>query len=182
MTAALALPRLLDQIADRQVMIPAAGMLGVTLLGFAAVLSLSSGTAGNSSFIWPSLLAAWTLLGVAYSAVMTPSGRLLRRSAHPSDRPAVFAAQFALSHACWLLTYPIAGWLSSVAGIVPTLLALAALTFAGLALAIKFWPVEDLQILPHEHPNLPSNHPHLRGSAEAHAHSYVIDEIHRRWP
>ncbi|MCR6736730.1 MAG: MFS transporter [Afipia sp.] len=182
MTAALVLPRLLDRIADRQVMIPTAGVLGVTLLGFAAVLFLSRGAVANASLIWPSLLIAWTLLGVAYSAVMTPSGRLLRRSAHPSDRPAVFAAQFALSHACWLLTYPIAGWLGSVAGMVPALVTLAALTFAGVALATKFWPVEDLQILPHEHPNLPSDHPHLRGSAEAHAHSYVIDDMHHRWP
>lgn len=182
MTAALVLPRLLDRIADRQVMIPTAGVLGVTLLGFAAVLFLSRGAVANASLIWPSLLIAWTLLGVAYSAVMTPSGRLLRRSAHPSDRPAVFAAQFALSHACWLLTYPMAGWLGAVVGIVPTLVVLAALTFAGVALAIKFWPVEDLEILPHAHPDLSSDHPHLRGSAEAHAHLYVIDDIHHRWP
>lgn len=72
MTAALVLPRLLDRIADRQVMIPTAGVLGVTLLGFAAVLFLSSGVVANASLIWPSLLIAWTLLGVAYSAVMTP--------------------------------------------------------------------------------------------------------------
>ena len=51
------------------------------------------------------------LLGLAWSAVQTPGGRLLRRSAHAPDRPALFAAQFALSHACWLATYPLAGWL-----------------------------------------------------------------------
>jgi hypothetical protein len=75
-----------------------------------------------------------------------------------------------------------AGWLGAVVGIVPTLVVLAALTFAGVALATKFWPVEDLEILPHEHSDLSSDHPHLRGSAEAHAHLYVIDDIHRRWP
>lgn len=47
------------------------------------------------------------LVGLGYSAVLTPSGRLLRRSAHAQDRPALFAAQFALSHACWLVTYPL---------------------------------------------------------------------------
>jgi len=182
MTAALMLPRLLDRVADRAVMLPSASILGVTLFGFAAVLFLSRGAVANASLIWPSLLITWTLLGVAYSAVMTPSGRLLRRSAHSSDRPAVFAAQFALSHACWLLTYPMAGWLGAVVGIVPTLVVLAALTFAGVALATKFWPVEDLEILPHEHSDLSSDHPHLRGSAETHAHLYVIDDIHRRWP
>lgn len=182
MTAALVLPLLLDRVADRAVMLPSASILGVTLLGFTAVLSLSRGAVADTSLIWPSLLIAWILLGVAYSAVMTPSGRLLRRSAHPSDRPAVFAAQFALSHACWLLTYPMAGWLGAVVGVVPTLVILAALTFAGVALATKFWPVEDLEILPHAHPDLSSDHPHLRGSSEAHAHLYVIDDIHHRWP
>lgn len=59
--------------------------------------------------------------------MLTPSGRLLRRSAHPEDRPAVFAAQFALSHACWLLTYPLAGWLITAFGAMPALLTLGAL-------------------------------------------------------
>ena len=49
------------------------------------------------------LLAIWFLIGVGSSLVQTPGGRLLRRSAHEEDRPALFAAQFALSHACWLL-------------------------------------------------------------------------------
>ena len=55
------------------------------------------------------MLALWLVLGLGYSAAQTPSGRLLRRSAHAEDRPAVFAAQFALSHACWLICYPLAG-------------------------------------------------------------------------
>src|SRR5216684_4068233 len=126
MAAALMLPRLLDRIADRSLM-----------------------------------LAAATLLGVAYSAVMTPSGRLLRRSAHAEDRPAVFAAQFALSHACWLLTYPLAGWLGPLAGIVPTALVLAAITFGGVLLAFQFWPAKDSDVVPHQHPELPTDHPHL---------------------
>ncbi len=119
MTAALLLPRLLEQVADRTVMLVAAAALGVVLIAFAGVTSVGP--------LWPGLLVAWALLGIAYSAVMTPSGRLLRRSAHPADRPAVFAAQFALSHACWLLTYPLAGWLGPTVGLVATVLALAAL-------------------------------------------------------
>lgn len=50
------------------------------------------------------MLPLWFLLGAGYSLALTPSGRLLRRSAHAEDRPAVFAAQFALSRACWLIT------------------------------------------------------------------------------
>src|SRR6266702_1339215 len=177
MLAALMLPRLLDRIADRAVMLPAAIALGITLLGFAGVMSASPPKPA-SHIIWPALLIAWTLLGVGYSAVMTPAGRLLRRSAQPADRPAVFAAQFALSHACWLLTYPLAGWLGPLAGIVPTALVLAAITFGGVLLAFQFWPAEDSDVLPHRRPELPSDHPHLHGEPSRHAHAYVIDNLH----
>ena len=57
------------------------------------------------------LLPLWFVIGVGSSLAQTPAGRLLRRSSHAEDRPALFAAQFALSHACWLVTYPLAGWL-----------------------------------------------------------------------
>jgi MFS family permease len=178
MTAALLLPRLLDRIPDRTVMLPSAAVLGTALVGFAGVMTLTQ--AGH--MVWPALLSTWTLLGVAYSAVMTPSGRLLRRSAHAADRPAVFAAQFALSHACWLLTYPLAGWFGSTVGIVPTLLVLAAISFFGVLFARSFWPAEDPDVVPHEHPELPVEHPHLRGERSHHAHAYTIDELHHRWP
>jgi hypothetical protein len=68
---------------------------------------------------WPALLPVWTLLGLDNGLVLTPSGRLPRRSAHAGDRPALFAAQFALSHACWLLTYPLAGGLGATIGLGP---------------------------------------------------------------
>ncbi len=101
MLAALALPRLLERWPDRAVMLWAVGLLsGVLLLGSQVV-----GYAG--------LLPLWFMTGLAYSAAQTPSGRLLRRSSHPADRPALFAAQFALSHACWLVFYPLAGWAGS---------------------------------------------------------------------
>src|SRR5216684_4173439 len=86
MTAALILPRLLDRIADRSVMLAAATLLGIALLDFAAIMFLSLPESAGSNLEWPALLVTWTLLGVAYSAVMTPSGRLLRRSAHAEDR------------------------------------------------------------------------------------------------
>jgi hypothetical protein len=113
---------------------------------------------------------------------MTPSRRLLRRSAHAADRPAVFAAQFALSHACWLLTYPLAGWLGSAAGMVPTVLVLSAITFSGILLARTVWPVSDDDVVPHRHPDLPSDHPHVHGEHAGHAHAFVIDDLHHRWP
>lgn len=181
MVAAFLLPRLLDRMPDRGVMLPAATSLGVVLVGFAAIV-LFAKSLPASNWIWLALLATWIMLGVGYSAVMTPSGRLLRRSARPSDRPAVFAAQFALSHACWLLTYPIAGWLGSTAGMLPTILVLAAITFAGVVLSMKFWPANDLDLVSHQHPELSPEHPHLQGQPSPHAHSFVIDNLHHRWP
>jgi H+ antiporter protein len=182
MAAALSLPRLLDRLEDRPVMLSAAVVLGLALLTFAGVLFLSPTRPSTSNLMWPALLVTWTILGIGYSAVMTPSGRLLRRSAQPADRPAVFSAQFALSHACWLLTYPLAGWLGSSAGILPTLLVLAALTFAGVLIAWSVWPAIDADVIPHEHPELPSGHPHVQGKPSQHAHAYVIDNLHHRWP
>jgi MFS family permease len=178
MTAALLLPRLLDRMAERPIMLSSADALGAALIALAAIAS----TPETFKWLWESLLPTWIVLGVAYSAVMTPSGRLLRRSAHATDRPAVFAAQFALSHACWLLTYPLAGWLGSTAGLVPTLLVLAAITFAGLLLAQRLWPADDPDVVTHDHPHLPSNHPHLKGDGSRHAHAYMIDDLHQHWP
>ena len=63
------------------------------------------------------LLPLWFVLGLGYSAAPDAFRVGCRRSAHPEDRPAVYAAQFALSHACWLVFYPLAGWLGARAGL-----------------------------------------------------------------
>lgn len=173
MAAALGLPRVLERRADRPVMLCGAVVMIAGLLGLAAGIA----TAGLS---WAMLAAVWVLVGVGYSAVLTPSGRLLRRSAHAADRPAVFAAQFALSHACWLLTYPLSGWLMTVFGAGPALVGLAVLAMAGLVAALRFWPVGDPAEVEHEHGNLPLDHPHLKGHRR-HRHALVIDDQHPRW-
>ena len=133
------------------------------------------------------LLAVWLMLGLGYSAVLTPSGRLLRRSSHQQDRPALFAAQFALSHACWLLTYPLAGWLGAEMGMTAALLALGILAALGVASALLLWPVDDPDVIEHVHGDLPADHPHIRGAAQTgrgvkHVHAFVIDDYHRHWP
>lgn len=176
MIAALLLPRVLDKLPDRAVMLPAAALLGVVLLVFAA--ATWTGTIG-----WQALLVTWTLLGIGYSAVQTPTGRLLRRSAQAEDRPALFAAQFALSHACWLLTYPLAGWLGAAVGIPMTLGALGLVTLLGFVLAVRLWPANDPEEIAHSHPDLPPDHPHLREhDSLGHAHAFTIDDLHQRWP
>jgi hypothetical protein len=60
---------------------------------------------------------------------------------------------------------------------VPTALVLAAITFGGVLLSFRFWPAADSDVVPHQHPELPPNHPHLRGEPAQHAHAYVIDNL-----
>jgi len=173
MIAAIVLPRLLDHVPDRPVMIGGAVLMVLTLSGLAgeiAALGLN----------WPFLLGAWLLVGLGYSAVLTPSGRLLRRSAHAEDRPALFAAQFALSHACWLVSYPLSGWLMTRFGAFVALTVLAAVAVAGVLAGLRLWPREDPDVFEHTHDNLPLDHPHLKG-ARRHAHRFVVDDDHPRW-
>ncbi|HEY5755662.1 MAG TPA: MFS transporter [Steroidobacter sp.] len=177
MTMALALPRILRRWSDRIVMMTGAVALTLVLaLQGALWLSLPVSTR------WPMLLVAWLGLGGAYAALVTPGGRLLRRSSHEEDRPALFAAQFSLSHACWLIAYPLVGWLGARAGTAPALWAMAGLAFVGVLVASIAWPRHDKEILGHRHDDLPLDHPHLRNSGHAHAHPYVIDDLHVRWP
>jgi len=110
------------------------------------------------------LLPLWLVLGIGYSMVGTPTGRLLRRSAHAEDRPALFAAQFALSHACWLLTYPLAGWLGAEAGLPASFGVLAGIAAAAAGAAAWLWPAGDPDVVPHVHRDLARGHPYLAGA------------------
>ena len=121
------------------------------------------------------------------AAVQTPAGRLLRRSARNVDRPAIFAAQFALSHVCWLVAYPASGFLSSAIGLAPTMTILGALGFVSVLAARLVWPFAIARELEHEHKDMDPGHPHLgdavrRGGAFVHRHRFVIDDEHRVWP
>lgn len=176
MATALALPRLLDRVEDRPVMMAAALALVALSLVLAAGLTLGMG--------WGAMLAGWAGIGALWAAILTPSGRLLRRSAHAGDRPAIFAAQFALSHACWLVTYPLAGWAGVTIGLGPTLGLLTLLGLGAVAVAWRVWPRDAEGVITHRHPDLPPDHPHLEahGQGARHAHEVIIDDTHHRWP
>jgi MFS family permease len=179
MIAALLLPRLLDKLSDRTVMVAAASVLTAALLA----LALSWQFHGSTAY-WPALLAGWFVLGAAYSASITPGGRLLRRSSHSEDRPALFAGQFALSHVCWLLAYPLAGQVGARFGMGTAFAAAAVLAAVGTAIALIIWPVHDPSVLPHSHDDLPPDDPHLRAHhpGGVSAHEFVIDDRHPHWP
>lgn len=174
MLAALALPRLLDRMPDRPVMLVGAAFMVVPLAGFAVLTEVLGLT-------WTVLLCSWFIMGIGFSTVQTPSGRLLRRSAHPEDRPALYAAQFALSHACWLIAYPLSGWLMTYHGGTASALILAAIAGTAATLALFVWPASDPIDVEHTHDDLPLDHPHLKGGRR-HSHALVVDEYHPHWP
>ena len=171
MAAALLLPRLLDRVPDRPPM-----LAGAAILAAGTALGPLAGTL-------PALMALWLAIGFGSGLAQTPTGRLLRRSARPEDRPALFAAQFALSHACWLIAYPLAGRFGAAFGLDTTFLVMAGLAALGFAAALRLWPAGEPDTLPHAHPDLPPDHAHLRSHGVGeHRHALVIDELHAHWP
>lgn len=175
MLVALGLPKLLESLPDRRVMLG-----GATLLTLALLLG------PLSAHRFETLAALWFFFGIGYSPVQTPSGRLVRKSAKEEDRPALFAAQFALSHACWLITYPMAGWVGAKYGFTVSFAALAVIALVATVSSTLFWPSDDPAGVEHEHPDLPADHQHMQaGTATGtrrHSHEFFIDEHHRHWP
>ncbi|MFD6476673.1 MFS transporter [Streptomyces anulatus] len=134
--AALALPRVLDRVAARTVMVTGAGVL---VGGTAAAVTLVA--AGLTT--WTGTAIVWALIGIGMALVITPTGKVLRASVEPNAIPGAFAAQFSLSHLAWLITYPIAGWLGTNAGFAAAWSALAVLAGAGAIGALLLWPRHD---------------------------------------
>ncbi|MEO1105723.1 MAG: hypothetical protein AAFW98_18650 [Pseudomonadota bacterium] len=113
---------------------------------------------------------------------------------------AVFSAQFALSHACWLIAYPLAGWGGAALGLSTIFVVMAVLAVAGIVLARSLWPAHDPEVLEHEHGPFEHTHgtPHdaLHGAIAPvaadgkthrhlpvrHAHAFIIDDHHPVWP
>ncbi|MFJ2900939.1 MFS transporter [Streptomyces sp. NPDC087212] len=177
MVVALALPRLLDRGADRPVMLRGALLMTVVFAGLGVITA-----SGKGSWRLVALLALWAAFGAACSAVLTPAGRLVRRSAPAGERTAAFAAQFSLSHGCWLLTYPLAGWLGAEAGLLTAVVVLGALALAASLLAVRLWRVPSAAV-EHEHHDLHAGHPHLAKAVEVragwrHRHGYAADGLH----
>jgi predicted MFS family arabinose efflux permease len=133
LVVALLLPRVLDKVADRTVMMTGASVL---VLGATSAVTLSA----TDTVSWEAAGATWILIGAGMALIVTPTGRVLRRSVDPGALPELFAAQFSLSHLAWLITYPIAGWLGTTAGFTLTWSILAAFTVVGALAALVLWP------------------------------------------
>jgi len=169
MLVAVVSPKLLERCSERNLMLMGSLML---------VISLGMSTSIEK---WSELLPIWMVLGFGYSMIHVPMGRLLTRSAHTEDRPALFAAHFSLSHACWLIAYPTVGWLGANLELSLTFGILALGCLLSFLLACRAWPKIDPMDLEHRHDDLSSDHPHLSGK-NVHFHPFVIDDLHPQWP
>ncbi|WP_240796864.1 MFS transporter [Terasakiella sp. SH-1] len=193
MLVALCLPRLLTTLPDRPMMI-----LGGSLIASALLWGM----------IMPGLIGIviiWFLLGAGWSLIQTPAARVVNRSAASGDRAAYFSANFALSHAAWFMGYSLAGWLGATIGLSQTFSILACLAFLLTLWALKLWPTNDPVVMEHTHQAHTHDHPHRhndhhhehdhegwegpephvhehRHKEVRHAHPFVIDAHHVKWP
>lgn len=172
MLAALLLPKILEKKPDRTVMLSGAFLLSCGL------------GIGYFAHNYTHLLMLWFAMGIGYSIAQTPTGRLIKKSANPQDRTALFAAQFTFSHACWLITYPLVGWFSSSFGVMLAFVPMAIISMVAITAAYFLWPKNDASQLAHDHDNLSPDHAHqhLKNDHGIHAHEYIIDEYHKHWP
>jgi hypothetical protein len=118
-------------------------------------------------------------LGTAGGGLFTFSdtGWSLRRSSTAEDRPALFAAQFALSHSCWLVTYPLAGWVGAAWGTQASFIALTVVATLSLVTAVLIWrPEHEVYAQVHSHKDPETN------NESTHEHDFVIDDEHPSWP
>lgn len=130
---ALSIPRLVGRFGVIRTMIGGATLIVAALAIAVAVTAVATATGGG----WGVLLGTWALLGMGTSLVNTPSSRLLADASTPANRNLVYTAQFALSHACFLVAYPIAGWLGA-ANLLGSAIALLAIAGAAGVVAVAY--------------------------------------------
>ncbi|MDR6685929.1 MFS family permease [Arthrobacter sp. 1088] len=138
MIVAISAPRMLERFGDRTVMLTGATLIPTAMIGATTVTLTAEPEAG-----WWLLLGLWFLLGAGNSTILTPASRLLREASTEQTRPYLFTAQFSLSHACYILSYPLAGLLGAAAGLGWAAGALTILAILGSAGAFLSWPRHD---------------------------------------
>lgn len=192
MIAALLMPRALQKVSERPLMLFGGGVMAAAVLLGTFLPDIAG------------LMMLWFLIGFGSSLVQTPVGRLLIRSCQESDRPAVFAAQFSLSHACWLVAYPLAGWVGANLDLAAAFGVMGAIALFSAAVSWILWPVKEPESLEHTHEPLDHSHLHCHDAHHQHEHEgwegpephshrhhhvslrhrhrLVIDEHHPYWP
>ncbi|MEM9621847.1 MAG: MFS transporter [Pseudomonadota bacterium] len=141
-----------------------------TLLVVGNFVMAGSILAGVFGANWQSLALMWLGVGLGLGLVQTPVGAVVRASCHERHRPAFFAANFTVSHACWLFTYLFAGLMGAIDNWPVTFAVMGLIPLAaGIACAAAY-PQPDVVALEHRHGNT------------VHRHDYFIDESHTSWP
>ncbi len=82
------------------------------------------------------VVAAWAGIGASYSILGVRGSELLAANSSIEERPHIFAAHFAMSHAGWGLTYPLAGFLTTTLGFEKTAWVFTAIL---LCICIPWW-------------------------------------------
>lgn len=194
MLVSLALPYLLHKL-----QISSSLLIGGMLL----VLGLLTAASQPN---WIFFLVIWFFLGAGLAFIQVPAGSLVRMSCNPSDSVAYFSAQFSLSHLCWMLAYPLSGFLSSWLTMPQTFLVMGIIALLATVLSWKMYPRPDLVEIEHTHKAMThehfhtedvhhKKHPHNNKEAEegqhghlhshktiTHSHKFVIDLHHQEWP
>lgn len=150
---------------------------------------------------WAIFLCIWFFLGAGLSLVQVPAGSLVRMSCHHGDSIAYFSANFSLSHLCWLIAYPLAGFTSAQYGLQTAFLFMGTISAIAAGISWKLSPNQDEAALQHTHrvtahkhynehdshhqhieqPDNAGDHLHTH-KAITHKHKYVIDQHHTQWP
>lgn len=200
MTAAFVVPRVIERIGQRILMLSASSLMFVALL---------SGALVNTWFLhYTTLFPLWFLLGASNAAILIPSANVIRQSCQESDRNDFFAANFSLTHGMWLFAYLLAGIGGSSLNMTWVFIIFAGISLIALLYAKNTWvadeiidPIHTHEAIEHdhwhthdehhqhdhndgEHENLDPLQPHChqhRHEAITHRHVYLIDEHHWHW-
>jgi MFS transporter, NRE family, putaive nickel resistance protein len=100
--------------------------------GLALAASLLPASASPSLMLFGLL---WILNGAGQALVAIPTSTLVASHTQPDERGRAFAAHFAITHACWLVSYPLTGRLAERIGPTETFLVcgLACLAITAMA-------------------------------------------------
>lgn len=184
MMVALFLPKILEKI-----------KISLSLF-LGAILAIIGLFASSYMPNWWGFLLCWFILGVGLSLMSVPSGMIVRMSCRKEDSINYFSANFSLSHFCWLIMYPLSGFLGVKFGLSITFIIFAIIAFVALIFAYKIYPSPDNIELEHTHKKIVHEHFFIDDGLHdfndtiekhthkklTHKHKFVIDLHHDRWP
>ena len=93
------------------------------------------------------LLLSWLCLGFLSSLILVPIGQILREETDLKERTAIFGAQFSLSHACWLISYPSMGYMLVLSGFEISFLVIAVVVLVATSIAWYLWSSSAFNLL-----------------------------------